>query len=606
MVALVRVLVSLVLLGTLLPRPAAAQSAPAAATPPHAMPLADAREEEVERPAGPQGPPPNLRAGAFLPLVERMWQVSPRFRRQCARLAAAPALTVTVRAESMRVRSDIRAFTRMRREKGTLVAADINLLVVADAVELIAHEVEHVIEQLDGAEPQHDACGRRTGAVETCRAVEVGRQVAREVEQAGRRRVLRVPQRETLRVPADPPGAHVSANGRFVAFISAARLVTDAGRGRQLYVLDLQTGEVHLESRRPGWPERLSGFTTPRLSGDGTLMVFSVAALDDTSATVLGLEVAVLHRRTGTVRVLAVEADAGSTRRHTRTPAISADGRTVVFESTPRPRGPGERPITGIYLVRLASGAVEQVSVPASTGAKRAGPLADSMTPAISADGRFVAFASTADLTCDTAAACAGQPVTRRTHSNIYLRDTHAGLTMRITSSADGGEPNGPSSWPSISADGRYIAFASEASNLVDGDRNRASDVFVHDRLTGTTELVSRRPDGRPADGPSRFPAISGDGGSVAFQSLASDLLCAKRCAPRDRDINLVWDVYLADRRSGVMVRAGADDGDEWMAPSSPPSIDDAGRVLVFSSREPIDEHDLDHDDDLYIWLLPS
>lgn len=68
----------------------------------------------------------------------------------------------------------------MRFCKATLVAADINLLVAADAIELIAHEIEHVIEQLDGAEPQRDACGRRrsTGAVETCRAVEAGQRVA--------------------------------------------------------------------------------------------------------------------------------------------------------------------------------------------------------------------------------------------------------------------------------------------------------------------------------------------------------------------------------------------------------------------------------------------
>jgi hypothetical protein len=62
-----------------------------------------------------------------------------------------------------------------------------------------------------------------------------------------------------------------------------------------------------------------------------------------------------------------------------------------------------------------------------------------------------------------------------------------------------------------------------------------------------------------------------------------------------------VWDVFLFDRRSGAMLRASADDRGEWMAPSGPPSLDHSGRVVAFSSREPVDENDTDNDDDLYV-----
>jgi hypothetical protein len=90
----------------------------------------------------------------------------------------------------------------------------------------------------------------------------------------------------------------------------------------------------------------------------------------------------------------------------------------------------------------------------------------------------------------------------------------------------------------------------------------------------------------------------------TAFQSLASNLVCMKRCADDERDINLVSDVFVLDRASGMMTRASHDGtGVEWMAPSLGPSLDHSGRVLAFSSRHPIDEADVEHDDDLFIWM---
>jgi hypothetical protein len=91
------------------------------------------------------------------------------------------------------------------------------------------------------------------------------------------------------------------------------------------------------------------------------------------------------------------------------------------------------------------------------------------------------------------------------------------------------------------------VAFVSEASNLVRAVTSAIAQIYVHDRVTGSTELASRRPDGRPGDGPSRHPSLSGEGSLVAFQTLSSDLLCSRRCASHERDINLVWDVYTVD-----------------------------------------------------------
>lgn len=150
------------------------------------------------------------------------------------------------------------------------------------------------------------------------------------------------------------------------------------------------------------------------------------------------------------------------------------------------------------------------------------------------------------------------------------------------------------------------MAFNSEASNLVRGDDNGAQDVFVYDAETQMTERVSQRPDGKSGNGPSRFPVLSGDGSVIAFQSLASNLSCAKRCADDERDINLLWDIFVVDRRHRRLLRVSADRTGEWMHYSRRPSLDHSGRVLAFSSRHPIEDDDLDNDEDLFVKFLPG
>jgi Tol biopolymer transport system component len=282
-----------------------------------------------------------------------------------------------------------------------------------------------------------------------------------------------------------------------------------------------------------------------------------------------------------------------------RNAVISADGSTVVFESAATDllhRDEARHGSIGIYVRRLASGQLGRVDTTAG-GQPDAG---DSLSPSISADGRFVAFASRTGVACAGQSGCGAGHAARTT--SIHVRDLQTNVTARVSTGAKGRSPDGPGYHPAISADGRYVAFVSEASNLNRRPAGRTAQIYVHDRETGTTELVSRAPDGRPADGASRFPVISADGSIIAFQSLASNLVCMKRCADDERAINLVSDVYVLDRASGAMTRASRDaSGVEWMAPSRGPSLDHSGRVLTFSSRHPIDEADVEHDDDLFI-----
>ena len=147
------------------------------------------------------------------------------------------------------------------------------------------------------------------------------------------------------------------------------------------------------------------------------------------------------------------------------------------------------------------------------------------------------------------------------------------------------------------------FAFASQATNLGVRDRNRVADVFLHDTHTRQTTLVSRSARGGSASGPSQHPTLSADGRFVAFVSDASDLTCAVRCPTRLLDLNLVADVYLFDSLTQAVARvsgARADAG-PWWEVSAGPALDATGRLIAFSSRHPIDASDVRHDFDLFV-----
>ncbi len=548
--------------------------------------------QSAERATAASGPPANLEAGAFQSLVDRMWQDSPTFRRQCLRLRAARTLTVVVRADLPR--TDVRATTSIQRRQGDLVRAEVVLFSLKEASELIAHEIEHVIEQLDGVVLKRDECGRgvtRDGKIaESCRAVEAGRRVVREVEQARRGRMMSLQLKDSSTGLLTSPSGAVSADGRFIVLRSEARLVpADVNDTADLYVMDLETGVLQLESP-PTAAEGYGAFMQQDISGDGRMLVYETVGVGQDAPGDLRREIVTLDRSTAKTRVIHTEQDGCSTSRNSA-PAMSADGTAVAFQSLSTAGREGQGVTTDICLARLPTGAIERVT----TGGQN-------FTPAVSADGRYVVF-TTVDRTCSLTEECPRPAAGKKRRANIYLRDTEANVTTRISQGLNGGEPDGPSSWPAISDDGRFVAFTSEASNLVKGDRNGESDIFVHDRLTGTTELVSRRPDGRSGNGASWHAAISGDGSTVAFQSLASDLICAKRCAETERDINLLPDVFVFERSTGAMIHASRDETGVWMEPSRRPALDHTGRVLTFSSRHPIDDDDVDNDDDLYIWV---
>lgn len=162
----------------------------------------------------------------------------------------------------------------------------------------------------------------------------------------------------------------------------------------------------------------------------------------------------------------------------------------------------------------------------------------DSSYSSISSDGRFVAFASYADnlVEGDT-----------NGHGDIFVRDTQSGVTTRVSLASDGSESNNVSDNPSISANGRFIAFASLADNLVEGDTNGAGDVFVRDTQSGTTTRISLASDGAEGNGISTYPFISADGRFVTFSSYADNLV--------DGDTNDAFDAFVHNIQYGTTSR---------------------------------------------------
>ena len=190
----------------------------------------------------------------------------------------------------------------------------------------------------------------------------------------------------------------------------------------------------------------------------------------------------------------------------------------------------------------------------------------DSFEPTISANSRYVAFTSlsnnlVSDDTNETA--------------DIFVYDRNSGITERVSIASDGSQADAGSYKPSISADGRYVAFIADASNLVDDDTNNEKDVFVHDRVTGSTELVSIDSDGSQGNFDSDQVAISADGRYVAFTSLSDNLVL--------NDTNMKADVFVHDRDRGITERisvsSSGSQGDGYH-----PAISDDGRYVAFAS----------------------
>jgi Tol biopolymer transport system component len=246
-------------------------------------------------------------------------------------------------------------------------------------------------------------------------------------------------------------------------------------------------------------------------------------------------------------------------------PVISSDGRVVAFDSIATTLVPNDTNAQAdVFVHDRDTGTTERVSV--RSNGRQANGL--STRPAIDAVGNFVAFDSSATnlVRGDTNQAL-----------DVFVHDRSTGSTERVSVSSREIEGNGPSNSPTISAGGRFVAFVSIASNLVRNDTNNVEDIFVRDRVSGTTERVSLRSNGRQANSSTTLASISANGRWVVFSSFATNLVPG--------DINGHFDVFIHDRETGltevVSVNSDEELGD---APSTRPSVSRNGQFVAFLS----------------------
>jgi len=361
----------------------------------------------------------------------------------------------------------------------------------------------------------------------------------------------------------------ISADGRFVAFESeAANLVSgDTNNFRDIFVHDRQTGQTTRVSVASDGTQSNQHSYNPSISADGRFVAFESVASNLVSGDTNNHQDIFVHdRQTGQTTRVSVASDGAQANDFSSNPSISADGRYVAFISVANNLVSGDTGVDhDVFVHDRQTGATTLVSV-AMDGSEGNGY---SEEVSISADGRYVAFRSWADnlVSGDT-----------NNHPDIFVRDRQTGQTTRVSVASDGTQANDFSFEPSISASGRYVAFASSAGNLVSGDTNSDWDVFVHDRQTGATTRVSVAKGGGQAVGRSHNPSISADGRYVAFASSASNLVSG--------DTNNHPDIFVHDRQTGVTTRVSvASDGTQTYVFSFDPSISADGRYVAFGSE---------------------
>lgn len=360
---------------------------------------------------------------------------------------------------------------------------------------------------------------------------------------------------EVERVSTDSAGAQadsdsggsqrigISADGLVVAFVSNATNIVpgDLNSVQDVFVRDQLRGTTTRVSIDSSGTEADGRSQYIALSGDGNVVAFSSQASNLVPGdTNLRFDVFVHDRSTGATERVSVgpggiEGDEWS---GTSATALSYDGRYVAFDSDATNLVAGDtNGSVDVFVWDRSSGTNERVSV----GQAGAQGLYGGYGPRISTDGRFVVFTS------DSPDLVAGDANGK---TDIFIRDRQTGTTERVSLPSAGGEANGRSFTSAISDDGRWVTFDSDADNLVAGDTNGVMDVFVRDRLNGTTIRVSVASDGTQADDFSDYPVISGDGRFIVYVSRAGNLV------PDDTGMT---DIFRYDVTTGRTSRQSVD-----------------------------------------------
>jgi Tol biopolymer transport system component len=333
----------------------------------------------------------------------------------------------------------------------------------------------------------------------------------------------------------------ISSNGRYVVFASrATNLAAQDTLGvRHIYRHDRETGQTeHVSVAISGLAngDSLDG----SVSASGRYVAFSSLASNLVANDSNGWsDVFVRDMISGVTTRVSVDSNGIEGNSTSDEPAISADGRHVAFISWAEIAPDDTNSREDIYVHDLPTGQTTRVSV-TSSGEQ---VLVRSFAPSISADGRYVSFSSIAAFM---------GPNDTNDVADVFVHDRVSGETNRVSVSSVGGQSNGASTDSWISATGRYVAISTAASNLVQSNGS-LQKIVVHDRSTGQTTLASVGSGGQGANGPCFYPCLSDDGRFVSFRTNASNVVL--------NDTNGAVDAFVHDRLLGQTVRVSVDTG---------------------------------------------
>ena len=381
-------------------------------------------------------------------------------------------------------------------------------------------------------------------------------------------------------------GGCISEGGGLVAFYSYAANLTasDTNGKKDILVRNRASGQVSLISMSPEGGPANNNSSNPAITPDGRYVAFESYASNLVEGDGNGCkDVFLRDRETRETFLVSVSSDGTQGNGHSYPAAVSADGRYVAFASSASNLVADDT--NGIRDI-FVHDRIEHVTIRVSTGPEGVQGDGASFHPAISADGRYVAFTSEATNLVE------GDINGAR---DVFVYDRESGTTTRMSVDSDGSGGNASSELPSLSSNGRYVAFQSSADNLVSGDNNGHRDIFLRDRQSATTTLVSTGAEGAAADGNSQYASISSDGRYVAFESYAANLV--------ENDTNYVIDVFVRDTLKGVTTRASISVGDaEANTNCFRPSISaDGGYVAFYTDAISLTDGDTNGEEDVYL-----
>lgn len=383
----------------------------------------------------------------------------------------------------------------------------------------------------------------------------------------------------------DPPS--LSGSGKLAAFDTLSSLdAGDTNSQYDVYVKDLGSGVLTLASTSAAGKTGNGPSRIPVMSADGGWVAFQSGATNlDPGDEDIGFDVYVKDLATGDITLASTSTGGvkGDFNSGLFQLGLSRNGTFVVFQSNSDNLDPLDGDvISDVYRKNVKTGVLKLVST-STAGVKASG---DSLNPAVSDDGRAVAFQSSAS-NLDPADTDGGY--------DIYVKDLSTGRLTLASASTAGVDGNGDSQVPSISGGGKKVAFASTATNLDPADTDATSDIYVKNLVTGDLTLVSTADDGTKANGLSWNPHISGDGTRVAFESQATNL------DPADTDPG--YDVYVKNLVTGdIALVSATPNGVKGDGASELGSLSGAGKSVGFETESTnLDPGDTEQVSDDYV-----